>query len=132
MLNSGKRFRALCDKKNILTLVLSEKKNSERNKKTITSPPPFKLNGRFLRLPSQHQHTRRIDMSNSNHSTSTCIPPVQHHCLNLISTIIFNQPLLATYFLTTTTSNLLLQNKTCLLYQQQILMTNFNPSILQY
>lgn len=60
-------------------------------------------------------------MSNSNHSTSTCHPPVQHHYLNLISTIIFNQPLLTTYFLTTTTSNLLLQTKTCLLYQQQII-----------
>jgi hypothetical protein len=33
------------------------------------------------------------NMSNSNHSTSTCLPPVQHHYLNLISTIIFNQPL---------------------------------------
>ena len=34
MLNSGKKIRALRDKKiNILTLVLSEKKNSERNKK---------------------------------------------------------------------------------------------------
>ena len=34
MLNSGKKIRALRNKKNnILTLVLSEKKNSERNKK---------------------------------------------------------------------------------------------------
>jgi hypothetical protein len=34
MLNSGKKICALRDKKiNILTLVLSEKKNSERNKK---------------------------------------------------------------------------------------------------
>ena len=34
MLNSGKKIRTLRDKKiNILTLVLSEKKNSERNKK---------------------------------------------------------------------------------------------------
>ena len=34
MLNSGKKNCALCDKKiNILTLVLSGKKNSERNKK---------------------------------------------------------------------------------------------------
>ena len=33
MLNSGKKFRALRDKnKNILTLVLSEKINSEGNK----------------------------------------------------------------------------------------------------
>ena len=34
MLNSGKKIRTLRDKKNnILTLVLSEKKKSERNKK---------------------------------------------------------------------------------------------------
>jgi hypothetical protein len=34
MLNSGKKIRALRDKKNnILTRVLSKKKNSERNKK---------------------------------------------------------------------------------------------------
>ena len=33
MLNSGKKIRVLRDKKNILTLVLSEKKISERNKK---------------------------------------------------------------------------------------------------
>jgi hypothetical protein len=57
-------------------------------------------------------------------SDNTRVRPVQHHYLNLISTIIFNQPLLTTYFLPTTTSNLLLQTKTCLLYQQQILMTN--------
>ena len=39
MLNSGKKNLALCaTKKNILTLVLSEKKFSERNKKTITPP----------------------------------------------------------------------------------------------
>ena len=33
MWNSGKKIRVLHDKKNILTLVLSEKKISERNKK---------------------------------------------------------------------------------------------------
>ena len=38
MWNSGNKFRALRDKKNILTLVLSEKKISERNKKAY--PPP--------------------------------------------------------------------------------------------
>ena len=47
MWNSGNKFRALRDKKNILTLVLSEKKISERNKKAY--PPPFKLNGRSLK-----------------------------------------------------------------------------------
>ena len=49
MLNSGRKFRALRDKKiNILTLVLSEKKFLNETK-TIT-PPPFKLNGRSLNL----------------------------------------------------------------------------------
>ena len=45
MSNSGKKIRALRDKKInfILTPVLSEKKYSERNKKH--NPPPFKLNG---------------------------------------------------------------------------------------
>ena len=37
MLNSGKKFRALRDKKKIINLVLSEKKMSERKKKTY--PP---------------------------------------------------------------------------------------------
>ena len=49
MLNSGKKIPALLDKKkkNILTLVLSEKKflNGTKNHK-----PPFKLNGRSLNL----------------------------------------------------------------------------------
>ena len=46
MLSSGKKIRALRDKKkNILTLVLSEKKILNKTK-TIT--PPFKLNGRSL------------------------------------------------------------------------------------
>ena len=41
MLNSGKKI-ALCEtnKINILTLVLSEKKYSERNKKPYPPPPP--------------------------------------------------------------------------------------------
>ena len=44
MLNSGKKICALRDKKiNILTLVLSEKKISERNKKPYP-PPPFQVN----------------------------------------------------------------------------------------
>jgi hypothetical protein len=46
MLNSGKKIRALHDKKiYILTLVLSEKKflNETKNRN-----PPFKLNGRSL------------------------------------------------------------------------------------
>ena len=50
MLNSVKKFCALLDKKkNILTLVLSEKNclNEAKN----YNPPPCKLNGRSLRLP---------------------------------------------------------------------------------
>ena len=45
MLNSGKKIRALRDKKNILTLVLPEKKilNEMKNHN-----PSFKLNGRSL------------------------------------------------------------------------------------
>ena len=45
MLNSRKKIRALRDKKNILTLVLSEKKilNEMKNHN-----PSFKLNGRSL------------------------------------------------------------------------------------
>ena len=49
MLNSGKKIRALRDKKtpNILTLVLSEKifLNETKNH---NPPPPCKLNGRSL------------------------------------------------------------------------------------
>ena len=46
MLSAGKKFRALPDKKkNILTLVLSEKKFLN---KTKNHNPPFKLNGRSL------------------------------------------------------------------------------------
>jgi hypothetical protein len=45
MLNSGKN---ICDKKkNILTLVLSEKKILNETK---NHDPPFKLNGQFLKL----------------------------------------------------------------------------------
>ena len=48
MLNSGKKFRALRDKKiNILTLVLSEIKFRNETK-NHTPPPPFKLNGLSL------------------------------------------------------------------------------------
>ena len=46
MLNSWKKIRALRDKKNILTLVLSEK-NFLNETKNHTAPP-FKLNGRSL------------------------------------------------------------------------------------
>ena len=47
MLNSGKKIRALSDKKiNILTL-LSEKKILNETK-NHNPPPPFKLNGRSL------------------------------------------------------------------------------------
>ena len=46
MFNSGKKIRALHDKKNnILTLVLSEKKFLNETK---NHNPPFKLNGRSL------------------------------------------------------------------------------------
>ena len=47
MLNSRNKFRALRDKKkNILTLVLSEKKILNETKNH--NPPPCKLNGRSL------------------------------------------------------------------------------------
>ena len=47
MLNTGKKIRALRDKKkNILTLVLSEKKFLNETKNH--NPPPCKSNGRFL------------------------------------------------------------------------------------
>ena len=47
MLNTGKKIRALRDKKNnILILVLSEKKILKETKNH--NPPPFKLNGRSL------------------------------------------------------------------------------------
>ena len=48
MFNSGKKIRALRDKKiNILTLVLSEKKILNETK-NHNPPPPCKLNGRSL------------------------------------------------------------------------------------
>ena len=52
MLESGKKIRALRDKKkNILTLVLSEKKVlNETINHTPPPPPPFKLNGRSLTI----------------------------------------------------------------------------------
>ena len=44
MINSGKKFRALRDKKNKYSnFCVLGKKNSERNKKPY--PPTFKLNG---------------------------------------------------------------------------------------
>ena len=45
MLNSGKKNCTSRDK-NILTSVLSEKKNSERKKQNTITPPPCRLNGR--------------------------------------------------------------------------------------
>ena len=48
MLNSGNKFRRLRDKKNILTLVLSEEKFLNETKNHNPPPPPFKLNGRSL------------------------------------------------------------------------------------
>jgi hypothetical protein len=47
MLISGKKFRALRDKKKYSNSCVVRKKISERNKKPY--PPPFKLNGRSLR-----------------------------------------------------------------------------------
>jgi hypothetical protein len=47
MLNSEKKIRAMRDKKNIQTLVLSERKILNETKNH--NPPPFKLNGRSLR-----------------------------------------------------------------------------------
>ena len=47
MLNPGKKFRAVRDKKNKYSKsCVVRKKNSERNKKPY---PLFKLNGRYLR-----------------------------------------------------------------------------------
>ena len=49
MINSGRKFRALRDKKiNILTLVLSEKVFPNETK-NYNPHPPLKLNGRSLR-----------------------------------------------------------------------------------
>ena len=41
MLHSGKKIRAECDKKKYSNSRVVRKKNSERNKKTYPSPPPF-------------------------------------------------------------------------------------------
>ena len=48
MLNSEKKIRAMRDKKNIQTLVLSERKILNETK-NHNPPPHFKLNGRSLR-----------------------------------------------------------------------------------
>ena len=53
MLNSGKNFGALHDKKNKYSnSCVVRKKNSERSKKP--KPPPFKLNGRSLSMIETH------------------------------------------------------------------------------
>ena len=81
MLNSGKKFRALRDKKNKYSnsCIVKKKKNSERNKKPYP-PPPFKLNGRSLRTSCISRdlpvYFRKI------HSTLKI-----HHCLNFLSII---------------------------------------------
>ena len=50
MLNSGKKIRALCDKKNKYSnSCVVRKKSSERNTKH-NPPSPFKLNGRSLNM----------------------------------------------------------------------------------
>ena len=49
MLNSWKKFRALRDKKNKYSNFVLSEKNFWTKQKTITPPPPFKLNGRSLR-----------------------------------------------------------------------------------
>ena len=62
MLNSGKKIRALRDKKKyILTLVLSEKKilNEAKNHN-----PPFKLNGRPLILYQIHLDMNGVQTRN--------------------------------------------------------------------
>ena len=46
MLNSGKKIRALRDKKKYSNSCVVRKKNSEQNK---NHNPPFKFNGRSLR-----------------------------------------------------------------------------------
>ena len=58
MLNSGKKIRALRDKKNKYSnSCVVRKKNSERNK---TPPPPFKLNGRSLMALRLSCHQEKI------------------------------------------------------------------------
>ena len=51
MLNSGKKIRALHDKKNNYSnSCVVRKKNFGTKQKTIPPPPPFKLNGRSLTI----------------------------------------------------------------------------------
>jgi hypothetical protein len=55
MLNSGKKIRALCNKKNkYFNSRVVRKKNSERNKKPL---PPCKLNGRSLTVKCRKKLT---------------------------------------------------------------------------
>ena len=48
MLNVGKKFRAVRDNKNKYCNSRVVRKNISERKKTITPPPPCKLNGRSL------------------------------------------------------------------------------------
>ena len=57
MLNSVKKILALPDKKKNSNSCVVRKKNSDRNKITIT-PPPFKLNGRSLKGQSEAVNRR--------------------------------------------------------------------------
>ena len=62
MWNSGKKFRALRNKKiNILTLVLSEFffLNESKKHNPPPPPPPFKLNGRSLKYVT-HKFTMYV------------------------------------------------------------------------
>jgi hypothetical protein len=67
MLNSGKKIRALRDKKKYSNSRVVRKKNSERNKKTI----PCKLNGRSLRYNYKIK-VYHIKV-NRNHITGDCM-----------------------------------------------------------
>ena len=68
MLNSGKKFRALRDKKNkyMLTLVLSEKKKILNKTKNHNPPTPFKLNGRSLTYHSPFDSQIRGSVDSRN------------------------------------------------------------------
>ena len=80
MLNSGKKFRALRDKKiNILTLVLFEKKILNETKKH-TPPSPFKLNGRFLKLMRNYQNLQSI-VTYAAISVYTFVTKLYHLCM---------------------------------------------------
>ena len=77
MLNSGKKIRALRDKKkNILTLVLSEKKILNETKNHNPSPP-FKLNGRSLKdkvfVNRQHIFTTLYCQALYSQVTCSCL-----------------------------------------------------------